>query len=223
MSLQRHRDEPGAVGAPERPRPLGLPARRAAAPADAAQQPDRGLAAAPMAASVRRGTMTLLTQAVMVRANIDVDRMSAQQKVELADEIYVQQPNLLASILVLPRYGVDMLQLEVPIHVLLVAFQAMKHCGHALPTISEDVQEICLQRLTATMKFTEGVPPDLVAQMITKFCVDHPERYLLAFVYGHLGEHDLLRVRTDAEKYLLLAALNLVECVAYVGAQLQSK
>lgn len=58
--------------------------------------------------------MTLLTQAVMVRANIDVDRMSAQQKVELADEIYVQQPNLLASILVLPRYGVDMLQLEVP-------------------------------------------------------------------------------------------------------------
>jgi len=74
-----------------------------------------------MAASVRRGTMTLLTQAVMVRANIDVDRMSAQQKVELADEIYVQQPNMLASILVLPRYGVDMLQLEVPIHVLLVA------------------------------------------------------------------------------------------------------
>lgn len=38
----------------------------------------------------------------------------------------------------------------------------------------------------------------------------------------HLGEHDLLRVRTDAEKYLLLAALDLVECVAYVVAQLQS-
>lgn len=34
-----------------------------------------------MAASVRRGTMTLLTRAVMVQANIDVDRMSAQQKV----------------------------------------------------------------------------------------------------------------------------------------------
>ena len=149
--------------------------------------------------------MTLLTQDVMVQANIDVNRMSAQQKVQLTDEIYVQQPNLLASILVLPRYGVDMQLLEEPIHVLLVAFQAMKHCGHALPTISEDVQETCLQRLTATLKFSEGVPPDLVEQMITKFCVDHPERYLLAFVYGHLGQHDLLRVRTDAEKYLLLA------------------
>ena len=41
--------------------------------------------------------------------------------------------------------------------------------------------------------------------MITKFYVDHPERYLLAFVYGYLGEHDLLRARTDAEKFLLLA------------------
>lgn len=176
-----------------------------------------------MAIGMRRSTMTLLTQAVMVRATIDVDRMDVQHKVEMADEIRVQQPNLLASILVLPQFGVDMQQLEVPIHVLLVAFQAMKHCGRALPTISEDVQETCLQRLTATLKFSEGVPPDLVEQMITKFCVNHPERYLLAFVYGHLGQHDLLRVRTDAEKYLLLACLNLVECVAYIGAQLQSK
>jgi hypothetical protein len=82
---------------------------------------------------------------------------------------------------------------EVPIHVLLVAFQALKHCGHVLPTISEEVQDICLQRLTATVKFTEGAPSDLVEQMITKSCVDHLERYLLAFVYGHLGRHDLLR------------------------------
>jgi hypothetical protein len=167
--------------------------------------------------------MTLITQDVMVRANIDVNRMSAQQKVELADEIYAQQPNLLASVLVLPRFGVDTLHLEVPIHVLLVVFQAMKRSGHAFPTITEDVQETCLQRLTATMRFTEGVPPDLVEQMISRFCADHPERYLLAFAYGYLSEHDLLRVRTDAEKFLLLAALNLVECVAYVGAQLQSR
>lgn len=86
-----------------------------------------------------------------------------------------------------------MLQLEVPTHVLLVAFQAMKLCGHVLPTISEDVQETCLQRLTATVMFTEGVPSDIVEQMITKSCVDHPERYLIAFVYGYLGQHDLLR------------------------------
>ena len=85
-----------------------------------------------------------------------------------------EEGTLLASILVLPRYGVNMLQLEVQIHVLLVAFLAIKHCGRVVPTISEDVQETCLRRLTATMQFTEGVPPDLVEQMITKFCPATP-------------------------------------------------
>lgn len=49
-----------------------------------------------------------------------------------------------------------------------------------------------------------------VEQQITQ----HTEPYLLAFVYGRLGEHDLLGVRTEAEKHLMLAALNLVECIA---------
>jgi hypothetical protein len=167
--------------------------------------------------------MTLISQAVLARATIDVNGMSAAQKVRLADEIYIRQPNLLASILVLPRFGVSAVQLEVPIHVLLVTYQAIKRCGHTLPVISEDVQDACMQRLTATMRFTEGVPPALASQMITQLCVDHPERYLLAFVYGYLGEHDLLSVRTDAEKFLLLGALNLVECVAFTGAQIQPR
>lgn len=155
----------------------------------------------------------------MVRASLDLTGMSQAQKVHLADEIFQQQPNLLASILVLPNMGVNTSQLEVPLHVLLVAFQAMKRSGHAWPTITEKMQEQCLQRLTARMRFNEGLPAQLADQITRQFCNEHPERYLLAFVYGYLGEHDLLRVRTDAEKFLLLAALNLVECIAFVGAQ----
>jgi len=30
--------------------------------------------------------------------------------------------------------------------------------------------------LTPTVRFTEGVPPDLVEQMITKSCLGHRER-----------------------------------------------
>jgi len=166
--------------------------------------------------------MALLTQAVMVQATIDVNAMTAAQKVQLADDIFVQQPNLLGSILVLPRMGVSTLQLEVPLHVLLVTFQAMKISGHAWSTISEDVQEACMQRLTARMRFNEELPTELVVQIVTQFCEEHTERYLLAFAYGYLSEHDLLRVRTDAEKFLLLAVLNLVECIASVGAHTSS-
>jgi len=161
----------------------------------------------------------VITQAVMVQAAIDVNGMDQAQKVSLADEIFAQQPNLLASILVLPRLGVGMVELEVPLHILFVMFRAMKRSGHTWPIVPEAVQETCMQRLTARARFNEGLPGELANQVVQQFCDEHPERYLLAFVYGYLGDHDLLRVRTDAEKFLLLAALNLVECIAFVGAQ----
>lgn len=166
--------------------------------------------------------MGLITQAVVVQAAIDVNGMSHAQKVRLADEVFDQQPNMLASVLALPRMGVSMPQVEVPLHILLVTFQAMKRSGRNWPTISEAMQETCLQRLTARARFNEGLPPQLAAKVVKQFRDEHAERYLLAFVYGYLGDHDLLRVRTDAEKFLLLAALNLVECVAFVGSQTTS-
>jgi len=162
--------------------------------------------------------MGVITQAVMVQADIDVNRMGQAQKVALADEIFLQQPNMLASILALPRMGVAMVQLEVPLHILLVTFQAMKLSGRAWPIVTEDVQETCMQRLTARARFNEGLPVDMANKVVQQFCDEHPERYLLAFVYGYLGDHDLLSVRTDAEKFILLGALNLAECVAFVGS-----
>lgn len=161
--------------------------------------------------------MELITQAVLAQAHRDVNAMNPAQKVQLADEIFLQQPNLLASILVLANMGVSMLQLEVPLHILLVTFQAMKRSGHTWPIVQEDVQEKCLQRLNARMRFNEGLPAQTANRLVKQFCDEHCERNLLAFVYGYLGEHDLLRVRTDAEKYLLLAALNLVESIAFAG------
>ena len=162
--------------------------------------------------------MGVIPQSVMVQAAIDVNHMNQAQKVALADEIFLQQPNILASILALPRMGVDMVQLEVPLHILLVTFRAMKLSGRSWPIVSEEVQETCIQRLTARARFNEGLPADLVNKVVQQVCDEHPERYLLAFVYGHLGDHDLLSVRTDAEKFLLLGALNLAECVAFVGS-----
>jgi hypothetical protein len=161
--------------------------------------------------------MGVITQAVMIQAGIDVNRMNQAQKVTLADEIFAQQPNMLASILSLPRMGVGMVELEVALHILMVTFQAMKLSGHKWPIVTEDVQDACMQRLTGRARFNEGLPGDLANKVVQQFCDEHPERYLLAFVYGYLGDHDLLAVRTDAEKFLLLGALNLAECVAFAG------
>lgn len=162
--------------------------------------------------------MGRLTQWVVIEADIAVRRMRHDQKVRLADEIYAQQPNMLAAILALPQMGVDMAQLEVALHVLFVTFQAMKLSGHPWPLVTEDIQDGCLQRLTARARFTEGLPQELATKVVEQFHTEHAERYLLAFVYSWLGDNDLMAVRTEAEKYLMLGALNLVECVAFVGA-----
>ena len=74
--------------------------------------------------------MARITTPAIAQAHLGVQRMSLAQKVALPDEIFKEQPTLLASILVLPRMGVAMAQLDVAIHVLLVAFQAMKRSGH---------------------------------------------------------------------------------------------
>ena len=162
--------------------------------------------------------MGWLTQWAVIEADVAVRRMSHDQKVRLADEIYAQQPNMLASILVLPQMGVDMAQLEVALHILFVTFQSMKLSCYPWPLITEDIQDGCLQRLTARARFNEGLPQELATKLVQEFHSEHAERYLLAFVYSWLDEHDLMAVRTEAEKYLMLGALNLVECVAFVGA-----
>lgn len=92
-------------------------------------------------------------------------------------------------------------------------------CGHVWPVISEDTQEVCLQRLSARVRFAEGLPAQLQQQSIQQYIGEHREQYLLAFAWGQLRDNDLLGVRTEAEKYLMLAALNLVECIAFAGAQ----
>lgn len=42
----------------------------------------------------------------------------------------------------------------------------------------------------------------------------HPEKLLLAYVYGKSKDHGLLGIETEAEKMLMLAALNMGECIA---------
>ena len=45
-------------------------------------------------------------------------------------------------------------------------------------------------------------------------------RQLLAYVFGKLKDSNLLGIKTEAEKMLMLAALNLVECIAETAPRL---
>jgi hypothetical protein len=158
--------------------------------------------------------MSAISQDILVDAHVAVRAMGLNQRVALADEIFLRQPNLLASVLVQHRMGASLEQVDVLIHILLVAWQAMKTSGHVWPVVSEEMQERCLQRLTGRVRFVEGLSPELLDRAVRDQIAEHGEPYLLAFAYGHMQEHDLVAVRTEVEKYLLLAALNLVDCIA---------
>ena len=158
--------------------------------------------------------MMRIAQAHVAEAMRAVERMDTQQQVRLGDEIFAHQPNLLGSIVVLRRMGASDTQIGIALHVLFVAWLAMKASGHRWPVISEDDQDLCLQRLTARVRFAEGLPPELRQQAAAQHISEHAEPQLLAFAYGHLRERGVLGARGEAEKYVLLAALTLVECIA---------
>ena len=161
--------------------------------------------------------MTRIAQAHVVEAVRAVERMNAQRQVQLGDEIFAHQPNLLGSIVVLRRMGASDAQIGIALHVLFVAWLAMKASGLSWPLISEDDQDLCMQRLTAKVRFVEGLPPKLLQQAVKQHISEHAEPQLLAFAYGHLRASGVLGARNEAEKYVLLAALNLVECIAFSG------
>jgi len=177
--------------------------------------------------------MATITHRHLADAVLRVAGMSFEERDRLADEVYSRQPNLFASVIVLHRYGATHVQMDVVLNILLVFDEAMRISSSSgssgrsssnssnarsgasqWPVISEDVQELSLRRISARVRFTEGLSPQLQQQAITDAIADHPEQLLLAYVFGKFGESDLLDVKTEAEKMLVLASLNLVECIA---------
>ena len=140
--------------------------------------------------------------------------MTFQDRERLAEEVHARQPNLLFSVLVLQRYGASLVDIEVVLNLLLVFHEAMKISGINWPAISEEVQERCLTRLSGRVRFIEALTPEQQTQAVSNAVGDHPEKQLLAYVFGKFKENGLLGIRTEAEKMLMLAALNLVECIA---------
>ena len=148
---------------------------------------------------------------------------AARQRVEplcltkanlFADAVFASQPNLLASVLVLPRFGVSSESLDVALKILFICHEAVRETGFALATISESDQERCLARVSGKAGFLEELDARSAAQAASDQLRTHPEQYLLAAAYGLLMEHDLASVRTEAEKYLVLAVLNIVETIS---------
>ncbi len=140
--------------------------------------------------------------------------MAVRQKELVCVRIYIEQPHLLASVVVLPRLEVPMEAVDVVLNILIVLMLAVETSGQRLNVVSEDDQEREMARLVSAIGFSEGLDDASMKQSLEQMTAFRHEPVLLAYVIDTLRRAGLAVIRSKAEKYPVLAAVNLVNCVA---------
>ncbi len=163
-----------------------------------------------------KATAIRIPLAVLGGAISAVRAMDGVQKQHLVEEIYRLQPNMLGSFLVQKQMGVSYEKMEFLLDILLICFEAMKQSRLPWPLISEDEQDRQLTRYVATVKFGEDLSDALQKRLMQQYIDGHPEQYLLAFVNTETAAWLQRIVPEESDKNVMLAAANLVNCIAFV-------
>ena len=158
--------------------------------------------------------MTRITEGSLTSAIHLIQKTDRKGQEAICDEIFREQPNLLASVLVLTKIAVAPEHVEVVLEALMVTYLALKASSERINTITEEEQERELQRLVASLKFAEGMAPALMEESIKQYVGFQKEPWLLAYVIALLQRHGVLFSANENTKYVFLSALNLVGCIA---------
>jgi hypothetical protein len=160
--------------------------------------------------------VTRISLEAMVRAMRAVEAMKLRQKEALTDEIFLAQPHMLGSVLVLPKLGVSMGKTEFAIELLLLCYQAMKESGRTWPLITEDDQELQQRIYVTAVRLGEDLSPSQQDRLMKQYVETHPEQNLLACIGARTADW-LERIDPeDSDRYVMLAAANFVNCIAFV-------
>lgn len=148
--------------------------------------------------------------------------MDSHAKMRLADEIHAEQPHLFGSVLVQRSLGVSLRKMELSFELLFITFLAMRNSRIDWPCISEDDQDRQLARTTGMVKFSEGLTPELQLKAITRYVQSHPEQEFLSYITGRINEWLLREIPEESDKYVMLAAYNMVNCLSHVSLPARS-
>ena len=160
--------------------------------------------------------MSRISRNALAQAIATVRAMDMKQKEQLADELFRAQPHLLGSFLVQKQLGVSLEKMDFLIDLLLICFQAMKESGFAWPLITEDEMDRQMQRFIASVKFGDDLGTSLRDQSMRQYIEGHPEKELLACVQVETANWLNRIVPEETDKYVMMAAANFVNCIAFV-------
>jgi hypothetical protein len=136
------------------------------------------------------------------------------EKERLLDQIYREQPHMLASVLVLQLFGVSMEKMDFAPHILLLIYLSMLASDGTWLLISEDVQDANHLRVSAAMGATASAGPGIVDRAILRFVEAHTELALYQAVTQRLSAWLNEVEAEDWDKYVMWCVFNLVECTS---------
>jgi hypothetical protein len=151
-------------------------------------------------------------------------KLTLAQKTSLIDEIHIKQPNLLASCVVQTKFGADEQTVEFLLNILLICYLAMTESGYEWPLITDVEQEHQLERMVGSVRFSEELT-DLTAGDAARaqYIANFPEPALLALVINEcnawLADLGRRHAEKESDKFVLMASINLVNCIAYAQAE----
>lgn len=153
-----------------------------------------------------------------------VQSMDLPQKVSLIDQIRLKQPNLLASCVAQARLGADEHSVELLLNLLLVCYLAMNESGYEWPLITEDEQQQQLARMVGAVQFSEDLTGPAAADAArAQYVANHPEQPLLALLVSQCTAwlRDLAHrnAEKESDKFVMMAAINLANCIAHAAAK----
>jgi len=140
--------------------------------------------------------------------------MSLQEKETIVDEIFNEQPNLLASVLVQSQMGNSLEKIDILLNILIVAHICLKESGVKLKKITEALQETEMGKFVAVVNFSEGLNSARINSSISQYITSQREKYLMAYAFNEMNNSGICSLETENSKYLIMAGINIVNCIS---------
>ena len=160
--------------------------------------------------------MTQISAGEVVAARMKVDAMDLSAKELLLDDIYQQQPNLLAAVLVLNKFDVALSDIDIMLNLLLVCYQIKIDLKQNWPLITADDQERLNKQLREQIMQTEYLSASNATHSIQFYIDTHREKFLLAYAYDVIIQAGWL-MQAEYKVDLSFAALGIIESITYAA------
>jgi hypothetical protein len=98
-----------------------------------------------------------IKESALIQAIKRSNQMDLIESEKVVDEIYLEQPNLLASVLVQNQMGNKLEDVDVLLNILIVTFLALKYSNVKLEMITENIQEKEMAKFAGHFEFLEGL------------------------------------------------------------------